>query len=260
MAHNSYTHSDGLGEKVRELVIQGYSVRKIAKKLGLPKSTTHDIIKRLNLKTSRAKRLQYHKREKVVMNIAFSTSVEVDITSVDIKPQKKHKSSVGFYGIASLPYRVIWFTDNPNRREIIHKYFTNVIKDKALTIGCDKEFAFMKDFGYQVFKLQKLIHGKVISYHALVSDLERLFGTIKSVAYDRIFALKKLIKLTDKDLLTSYKYLVLKVYVETFKEYGFTVKVDVTPNTNKTNNRTNIIHKDTNTLTPTPISYTNNQK
>jgi len=254
MAHKSYTHSDSLGETVRRLVYEGYSVRKIAQKLEMPKSTVFDIIQKLNLKTARSKRLSYHKREKVVMNIAFSTSVQVDITSVDIKPQKKHKSSTSFYGIASLPHRVIWFTDNSKRREVIYQYFKEVIKDKTLTIGCDKEFSFLSQFGYKVFKLQKLINGKIITYHALVSDLERLFGTIKSSCYDKIFALKKLLKLTDKDLLTSYKYLVLKIYVETFREYGFTVRVLVTPK------KINIVHKDSNILTPTPISYTNNQK
>jgi len=198
------------------LISKGFSIRDIAKEFNVAIGTIQYYMRKYNLRTiySRPKRT----REKINMELAkdYNNALWVDYTELSIKPKKhKKKRSIGVSGLTVICKNVkrIYLMDKHDKN-ITMRIIANIVKElkpeKALG---DKEFYYLNEiiptYKARTWNCSKQLNEK---HHGL-----------KAKVYDNLEYLKEILNLTDEQLLTTHRILVLAEYIKIFKRHNWEV-------------------------------------
>lgn len=217
-------------KKLNELVNQRLTQKEISIKLGISQQYVSVLLKRYGLKTSMTIRREKRNKEKrlrikpKIPRVSFtytefmSKCVNIDFTEITVKQTTTHaKRSTGYYIITV-------YNDNIKDAYIYNSRPTKsdwekvLLNYKAETYAGDTAlFTTLQELGLYMVSSNK--------WHCARSPNEKFHGGLKTQIYANLDMIKMQKNLTDYQLLTTHKHLVLDEYIDRLQDLGYKIKI-----------------------------------
>lgn len=216
-------------DKLKMLVKQRMTQKQIAEELGISQQYVSYLLHKYDLKTVMQKRIEKRGREKKlrikpkIERVDYTVSqfmdncVNVDFTEITIKQSSTHaRRSIGYYIITVYSHTVkdaYIYNSKPSKfdwEKVLLRYKGTFAGDTAL-------YHTLLELGLKMVSSTR--------WHCARSPNEKFHGGMKSMIYARLDDIKATENITDKDLLTTHKDIVIDEYVKRLQELGYSIKI-----------------------------------
>jgi len=202
---------------LENLISKGYSIRDLAKYFNVQIGTIQYYLRKYQLKTIYSKYKGKPKRNKINMKITndYDNALWIDITNFTIPSGKRKAKDIGIKGLTVIyknHYMIFLFEYYD--KTIITQIILRLIKRfKPSKVLADKEFYYLNDI---------IPTYKVANWNCS-KQLNEKFHGLKCKIYANIRFLKDILRLTNRDLLTVNRVLVLAEYVKILKRHNWEI-------------------------------------
>jgi hypothetical protein len=206
--------------ELRSKIEDYFTIRDLAKYYECSISTVQYWLRVFNLKTVFSDKRKL--KPKIDMPIAtsnFKKGFHIDISDLTIFPYNKHERSTIFsiftINIDKVKYAYLYQTTAIHNKVLISNILLNLkSKHNCDVVFSDKEFYYLKDVGFKVYKKATWNCSKLVN--------EKQFGNLKRWVYCILRKLKRDFKFSNKDLMDN-PLMVKNIYITLLKKYGFQV-------------------------------------